>query len=146
MLVVRSIFMNRQKAREYMMTVLFQMDANNDFDIDNDAHYLSKSKTGVDLGNQKEYCERIYSCACENIDAIDELISSSSRKWNIKRTPKTDLAIIRLAAIEIMYMEDIPDSVSINEAVELAKLYSEENAPSYINGILGSIARSKPKQ
>ena len=135
--------MNRQKAREYMMTVLFQMDANSDYDIDNDEHYLMESITGVKLGNQREYCETIYSLACEKMPEIDELISSSSRKWNINRTPKTDLAIIRLAALEIMYMDDIPDSVSINEAVELAKNYSDENAPSYINGILGNIVRTK---
>ncbi len=135
--------MNRQKAREYMMTVLFQMEANSDFDIENDEHYLKESITGVKLGNQREYCERVFALACEKTPDIDKLISLSSRRWNINRTPKTDLAIIRLAAIEIMYMEDIPDSVSINEAVELAKEYCDDKAPSYINGILGAILKNK---
>ena len=135
--------MNRQKAREYMMTVLFQMEAMNDFDIDEMDHYLNNEVRGVKLGNQKAYCENIYSLACNKIKEIDDFISSNSRKWNLKRTPKTDLAILRLSTIEIIYMDDIPDSAAINEAVELAKTYCEDNAPSYINGILGAISRGK---
>ena len=57
--------------------------------------------------------------------------------------PKTDLAVLRLAVCEILFLDEMPDSVSINEAVELAKKYGEEKSSSYINGILGSISRSK---
>lgn len=60
--------------------------------------------------------------------------------------PKTDLAVLRVAACEILYMDDIPDAVSINEAVDLAKKYGTENSPSYVNGILGALASSKPEE
>ena len=135
--------MNRQKAREYMMTVLFQMEAMNDFNVDEIDHYLNNEVRGIKLGNQKKYCEDVYSLICNKVNEIDNLIASNSKKWNITRTPKTDLAILRLATLEIMYIDEIPDSVSINEAVELAKTYCEDNAPSYINGILGAISRGK---
>lgn len=131
--------MNRQKAREYMMTVLFQMDVLDDFDVDEMDHYINNET----IGKQIDYCEKVYSLACNKKEEIDSIIMDNSRNWNIKRTPKTDLAILRLAIIEIMYLDDIPDSVSINEAVEMSKVYCEENAPSYINGILGSVTRSK---
>ena len=130
--------MNRQKARELMMTVLFQMDALDDYDIDNIDHYLGSKP----LGSQKQYCEELYSLACNKMSEADKEIKDNSAKWNIKRTPKTDLAILRLAVLEILFMDDIPHSVSINEAVEMAKVYCDEKAPSYINGILGSITRS----
>ena len=145
--------MNRQKAREYMMTVLFQMEALGDFDVNEKDRFLSDSilressspdnTFGSKFGSQKEYCETVYSLACNKIDRVDDNISQYVRKWSLNRMPKADLAIIRLAALEILYMEDIPDSVSINEAVELAKKYCEESSPSYINGILGAISRNK---
>ena len=131
--------MNRKKARELMMTILFQMDVLDDFNIDAMDHYFNNAK----LGNQKDYCEKVYSLACNKTDDIDKCIKDNSRKWNINRIPKTDLAILRLATIEINYLDDIPDSVSINEAIEMAKIYSDEKAPAYINGILGAISRER---
>ncbi len=143
--------MNRQKAREYMMTVLFQMDASGGFEINDMDHYLKEAKIGAikaeqKLGKQREYCEEVYSLACNKIEEIDAAISKYSRKWKISRTPKTDLAIMRLAVLELLYIDDIPESVSINEAVELAKAYCEESSPSYINGILGSLAKDNKKK
>ena len=143
--------MNRQKAREYMMTVLFQMDASGGFEIDDMDKYLKDAKIGAikaetKLGKQREYCEDVYSLACNKIEEIDETIKKYSRRWKINRTPKTDLAIIRLAVLELLYLDDIPDSVSINEAVELAKVYCEDSSPSYINGILGSLSKDKNKK
>ena len=129
--------MNRQAAREFMMTVLFQMDAQNDFDIDNMEHYFDGQK----LGKNKEYCSELFSLACNKIHDVDELISKYSKKWSIKRTPKADLAILRLAVLEMKFLDDVHSSVAINEAVELAKKYGEENSPTYINGILGAIAK-----
>ena len=131
--------MNRQEAREFMMTVLFQMDAQNDFDVDNIDHYFDGKK----LGRNKEYCQEIHSLACNKIQEVDDLISKFSKKWSIKRTPKADLAILRLAVIEIKYMDEIHSSVAINEAVELAKKYGEDNSSSYINGILSSVEKDK---
>ena len=77
------------------------------------------------------------------ISLVRAAIRKHSKRWSISRIPKTDLAVLRLAVCEILFMKDIPDSVAINEAVELARAYGEENSPSYVNGILGAIAREK---
>lgn len=71
---------------------------------------------------------------------LDEAIGAALKGWKVSRLSRVDLAILRLAAYEILYMPSLPVKVSINEAVELAKRYSQEAAPAFINGILGTIA------
>jgi len=79
----------------------------------------------------------------ENIDAIDEKISANLRQgWKISRISKVSLAILRLALYEMLYDESIPVSVSINEAVELTKKYSVEDDASFVNGVLGAVAKT----
>ena len=73
------------------------------------------------------------------IDELDEVIGEHSKGWKVDRLGKTELAILRLAAYEILKDEDIPKSVAINEAVELAKMYSSDEAPRFINGILAKL-------
>lgn len=74
-----------------------------------------------------------------NKSTIDELISKYAKNWTINRIAKVDLAILRLAVCEILYVPNIPTKVSINEAIELAKLYCDDKSPKFINGILGSV-------
>ena len=73
-------------------------------------------------------------------EELDEVIGAALKGWKVSRLSRVDLAILRLAAYEILYMPSLPVKVSINEAVELAKRYSQEAAPAFINGILGTIA------
>jgi len=131
--------MTRAEAREYMMTVAFQMDVLGEFDVDKENQFL-----GIKLGNQDEYCSKLFSIICNKKEEIDNYIQKNCRKWSVSRMPKTDIAILRVAVAEIMYAK-IPEPVAVNEAVELAKKYSEENSPSYINGILGAIVKEKSK-
>ena len=79
--------------------------------------------------------------AIENLDKINEVIKDNLKSWNINRIAKTDLAILQLAVYEILYREDIPDSVVINEAVDLGKEYGTDDSGSFINGVLGRIVR-----
>lgn len=74
-----------------------------------------------------------------NKSTIDELISKYAKNWTINRMAKVDLAILRLAVCEILYVPNMPTKVSINEAIELAKLYCDDKSPKFINGILGSV-------
>lgn len=127
--------MKRNEAREYMMTVAFQMDALDDFDIDKSERFL-----GLEAGNQTEYCKELFSILCNKKEEIDKKIQENCVNWSISRMPKTDLAILRIAVAEMLY-GSTPKSVAINEAVELSKEYSDEKSPSYINGILGAIAK-----
>ncbi len=76
---------------------------------------------------------------CKN--HADSVLVAASRGWDLNRIGRTELAIMRLAAAEICSDDDIPAAVAINEAVELAKLYGEEQAGSFVNGILGKVAK-----
>lgn len=119
-----------------MMQVFFQMEACEDFDVNHRVTYF-KDK---DFKVQREYCHELYSLICNKKEEVDYEIDRYSKNWKASRMPKTDLAIIRLAACEILYFADIPDAVSINEAVDLAKTYGTEDSAKYVNAILGKIA------
>lgn len=127
--------MTRTDAREFMMQVFFQMEACGDFDVNNMETYMNRQK----LGGQKDYCSNVYSLLCNKKDELDAELEKHSKNWKLSRMPKTDLAILRLAACEIMYLGDIPQAVSINEAVDLAKKYGTDDSAKYVNGILGKL-------
>ena len=74
---------------------------------------------------------------------IDEIITNNSKKWKKERISKVDIAILRLAIYEIYFSQEVPNSVAINEAVELAKEFGTEQSPAFINGILGNIVSTK---
>ena len=76
-------------------------------------------------------------------DNIDDIIQKSSTSWDIKRIAKVDLSILRVAITEILYLSDIPDKVSINEAIDLAKKYGDENSYKFVNGLLGKIVKNE---
>lgn len=77
---------------------------------------------------------------------LDARISEKSSNWSISRMAKIDLAIIRLAAYELVYREDIPKNVTINEAIEIAKKFGSEESPAFVNGILDEIAKGIPEK
>lgn len=86
---------------------------------------------------------KVLGAVLDNIETIDELICDNiDSGWNINRLCKVDLAILREAIAEIRYIDDIPVSVSINEAVELSKKFSYPEASSFVNGILGSVSKN----
>ncbi|MDD6816527.1 MAG: transcription antitermination factor NusB [Firmicutes bacterium] len=128
--------MNRKEAREYAMQALFQMEAQQDFEAPDMEKYLSREE----LGKQKQYVKELLTAICENISRVNDTIDSCSEGWPVSRMTKMDLAIIRLAVGEILFMDDIPAAVSINEAVELARTYGTDQSPKFVNAVLGKIA------
>jgi len=88
-----------------------------------------------------DYIKTVFSGVFENVNALDALISEKAVGWKISRISKTSLAILRLAIFEIKFMDDIPESVSINEAVELCKKYATKEDASFVNGILASVVK-----
>jgi len=126
--------MSRKLARELSMKVLFEMHINNEFDLKKVEHHLFE---GSIEEQQKEYIYGVLNAVITNVADIDKIIEEYSKGWKLNRIANVDLAILRLAFAEILYMEDIPYRVSINEAVELAKQYGSDETPAFINGILG---------
>ena len=87
-----------------------------------------------------EYASRLMSGIIEHLDEIDSWIENTAENWTLERMPIVDRNIIRLASFEIAFCDDIPASVAINEAVEMAKYYGSDESPKFVNGVLGCIA------
>ena len=132
--------MTRKEARELLMQLLYQMELMNDYEEATQSAYIEKNFTKT---NQKDYAQNLIKAIVENKDAIDEKLNGASNKWKTSRMSKVDLSILRLAACEVLFMDDIPDAVAINEAVAMAKKFSADESGSFINGILGNIAKGK---
>ncbi|MDR2356081.1 MAG: transcription antitermination factor NusB [Clostridiales Family XIII bacterium] len=130
----------RAKERELLMQMLFQMEFQGDFSESARDRFIEdffEDKTRL------SYVYRAHALLRDNKEALDRKIEAGSENWKVSRMAKTDLCILRVAATEIFYMEDIPDSVSANEAVELAKRYGGEESSRFINGIIGKLIRGK---
>lgn len=84
-----------------------------------------------------------YRNVCARISEIDSLLSDISTGWKVSRMNKVDLSVLRLAVYEVLFDEEIPVKVAINEAVELSKKYGGEDSQSFVNGILGKLVRQK---
>ena len=126
--------MRRKEAREYAVLKAFEIDANHDWESD-----ISSYIGEEDLGNQLSYVKEVLSKVSGERDRIDSLINQVSDGWTTGRMAKTDLAIIRVACAEILYVDDVPKAVAINEAVELAKKYGTDDSHRFINAILGKV-------
>ena len=91
----------------------------------------------------RAYITRVLDGVVNHLTELDGEIKAASRDWRVERMPRVDLTILRLATWEILHEEDVPGSVAINEAVELASRYSEPASGRFINGVLGTILRKK---
>lgn len=132
--------MRRTEARELFMQLLFQMEVQNDYSQNIKEKFMQEHMKD---SNQMEYFNLLFDSAVNNLPVIDEKLDACSENWKISRMAKVDLAILRLSAAEIMYLEDVPDSASINEAVDMAKKFGGDDSAKFINGILGKVVRSK---
>ncbi len=93
-------------------------------------------------GDDTVYIEETTRGVLEHADELDARLEGHLVGWTLDRLARVDLAILRLAAYEIFYRDDVPDAVAINEAVELSRTFSEEKAGGFINGVLGNMLRS----
>lgn len=128
--------MSRKEAREYAFLYIYQYEFVDENSIDNIGYFLEEYNVE---DNQLEYFNSVIKLVNNNIKDIDDKILENLKGWSISRINKIDLAILRLAIAEILYMEDIPYKVSINEAVEISKKYGDDNSPNFINGLLAKI-------
>ena len=137
---IKRISAGRTGAREFVMMLFFQMEVQNDYGSDIKTTFLKKYP--VEEKHEK-YIDHMCDLLREHVAAADGLIESCSSNWKIGRIGKVDLAVIRTAVLEIMHMDDIPDAVSINEAVTIAKKYGTEDSGKFVNGVLGKVVKVK---
>lgn len=131
--------MQRSQAREQAFILVFEKIFNPELTVGDMKEIAEESELFV----LDEFAEKLFSSVCEHCEQVDGIISENLRKWTLQRIPKVSLAVLRLAVTEILFFDDVPDSVSANEAVELAKKYAGEEDASFINGVLGSIIKGK---
>ncbi len=130
--------MTRREARELIMKMLYEMT----FHPENDANLLLEGYTQDMKGKVKDFIVNEFNGVLQHQEEIDSIIEASSTNWSINRIAKVDHMLLRMAVYELKWGEDIPQKVAINEAIEIAKVYSTDKSPKFINGILGNIAKS----
>jgi len=129
--------MDRKMARAHAMKLIYEWEMGGDGGDDTRINLL-----GVEPGEREsQFMNRMFEGVVVNEEKLDAGIAAHLRGWTIERISKVDLAILRLGAYELM-LGEIPAGVVINEAVELANQYSSDKAGSFINGVLGSLARA----
>jgi len=119
------------------MQLIYQMDITGNFDLSG----LSVVEESEKVVNKKQAADTLNAVSLHHKE-IDEMISRNLDKWTIDRIAKTDLAILRTAVAEMMYIESIPVGVSINEAVDLAKKYGDGRSYAFINSVLSKVESS----
>lgn len=128
--------MTRKEAREQAFIIIFEKEFNNEYTLDE----IIDAAKDAELFEADEFAINIAKETLADIENLDGIISSNLKGgWRIGRISKVSLAILRLAICEMTKFNDIPVSVSINEAVELAKKYAAEEDSSFVNGLLSSV-------
>lgn len=135
--------MGRRNARKLAFYLLFQYDFVKNGDYNEVKEMFLTVADDEITENDKEYIVSKTDGAMAHLEEIDKIIGDYAKGWTVERMSKVDKAILRLAVYEIKYAPDVPDGVAVNEAVELAKVYSSDEAPAFINGILGKVVGSE---
>ena len=130
--------LERTRARHQALQILYQCEMTGQ----SVAAVLESRTYSIEDGEPSEYCRALVLGAATHQEMIDATIEATSEHWSLMRMPFVDRNILRLAVFEIMFETDVPDSVVINEAVEMAKVYGGDDSSKFVNGVLGKIAES----
>ena len=130
--------LSRRAARECALKILYGYEFSREA---NPADFFELSCSEFETASD-EFSKKLFVTAAENLTAIDEIIEQNAKGWKLERISKMTLSILRLCVCEMKYFDDIPSAVSMNEAVELAKIYDSDDAPAFINGIVNAVAKA----
>lgn len=132
--------MGRREMREHIFKLLFLREFNQSEEMPEQIRMYFESLEELAPMNEA-YMQNKYEKILERLAEIDEILNQASSGWKVSRMSKVDVNILRLAVYEMKYDEDVPVKVAINEAVELAKKFGGDDSSSFVNGILGKIAK-----
>jgi N utilization substance protein B len=130
----------RSKARKRALDILFEADQRGLDPIRLMADRLARGNEGAIL---PEYSITLVEGVVEQSERIDEMLATYSHGWTVERMPAVDRAVLRLGTWELLYNDDVPDAVAIDEAVELARSLSTDDSPGFVNGLLGRLLEVK---
>ena len=132
--------MTRKEAREQAFIIVFEKEFNSEYTLDE----IIDAARDAELFEADDFARTLSEKTLTELDKLDEVIAANLKNgWKLSRISKVALAILRLAVCEMLEFPDIPVSVSINEAVELAKTYAAEEDSSFVNGLLASVSRGQ---
>lgn len=120
--------MKRHEAREKALQVLFQLD-NTDLTVEEAMGHIKGQPTNV-------FYEKIVKGTAEHLEEIDAALEQHLENWSLARLPKIERTVLRLAVYEILYMQETPKRVVLNEAIELCKTFGDEKSSKFVNGVL----------
>lgn len=123
--------MKRREAREKALQTLFQLD-NSDILLEEAMAHIMEDK-------MDDFYEKLVRGTIEHKDTIDEKLKSHLDNWSLDRLPKIERTVLRLAVFEIVFGEDAPTKVVVNEAIELSKQYGDEQSSKFVNGVLSKL-------
>jgi N utilization substance protein B len=142
--------MTRSLVREHLFKLLFRIEFNSPEDMPEQVRLFFEDtfadedheSTGSDIPSKdRDYIRDKYEHIVEMLPKIDAMIDNSAKGWSIARIGKVELSILRLAIYEMLYDDNIPVGVAIDEAVELAKKFGQDSSGSFVNGILATLAK-----
>ena len=130
--------MSRSELREHVFRMLFRIEFNNEAEMSEQEELYFELLDEISEKDQ-EYILNKYRAIKEKVEEIDGILNQLSEGWKTTRMNRVDLTILRLATYEFKWDEEVPTGVAINEAVELAKKYSSDQGPSFVNGVLAKV-------
>ena len=133
--------MGRREQREQIFKLLFRVEFNHPEAMPEQVKLFMEDNEEVPYQKDVDYISDRFARVQEKLPELDKLLNENTEGWDTTRMGKVELTVLRLAAFEIVFDEEIPNSVAINEAVEIAKKYGQENSGSFVNAILGKIVK-----
>lgn len=133
----------RSRAREIAMQALYQLDVRGSDVLNELDEFIAQSDNDLLC---RELAKKWSLGAWQKVEQCDKIIEQSTMKWSLSRLSLVDKSILRLMVYQLIFCEDIPPKVVINEAIELAKMYSSDKSPAFINGVLDAIMKKFPEK
>ncbi len=130
--------MTRKQAREKLFELIYEMNFQPELDVSE----LLKNANDHEALNEP-YITNSFAALQQTLPTVDDQIKAHIKGWNFSRISAVSLAILRLCIFEILYNDDVPDNVAMNEAIELAKRFDHDDAPAFINGVVNAVAQEK---
>ena len=129
----------RTKARKRALDIVFECEARNLL-----LHDLLEERIAAADPPVNDYTTVLVRGLAEHVDRIDALLADYAEGWTLDRMPAVDRNVLRLGALEILYVDEVPDAVAVSEAIGLVRDLSTDESPAFVNGVLGRIVRNKP--
>lgn len=138
--------MGRHEQREQVFKLLFHVEFHTPEELPEQIKLFTEDNEEIIYQKDADYIAARFGRVYDKLEEIDKLLNDNTEGWDTTRMGKVELAVLRLAVYEIVFDEDIPASVAINEAVEIAKKYAQETSGGFVNAILAKIVRKAEKQ